>query len=105
MSLLGMEVILPGALLACGCWLGYVLVRRSRSHRRDRADEGPAASPREMRLPLRGIPEEGIGVGDAVKRVTDAFRIKPCNGCDRRRQVLNRWVIKSSERSSRGQRP
>ena len=50
----------------------------------------------EMRVPLRGIPEEGIGVGDLVKRVTDIFRIKPCDGCERRRQVLNRWVIKGS---------
>ncbi len=50
----------------------------------------------EVRMPFKGIPEEGIGVGDLVKRVTDVFRIKPCNGCEKRRKVLNRWVIKGS---------
>jgi hypothetical protein len=72
------------------------------SSRRQRAAEAPASETRhEMRVPLRGIPEEGIGVGDAVKRVTAVFGIKPCNGCEKRRKVLNRWVIKGS-RGERG---
>ena len=69
------------------------------------ADEAPASGSRhEMRSPLRGIPEEGIGVGDAVKRITSAFGITPCNGCEKRRKVLNRWIMKGSrsEHNRRG---
>ena len=61
-----------------------------------------AASRHEMRLPIPGIPQAGIGVGDLVKRVTDAFGIKACRGCERRRQVLNRWVIKGSRGTGSG---
>lgn len=55
----------------------------------------------EVRLPLPGIPQEGIGVGDLIKRMTDVLHIKPCRGCERRRQVLNRWVIKGPRGTSR----
>jgi peroxiredoxin len=61
-----------------------------------------AASMREVRIPIPGIPQDGIGVGDLVKRVTDAFGIKACRGCERRRLVLNRWVIKGSRRKVSG---
>jgi peroxiredoxin len=57
---------------------------------------GAEEASREVRVPIRGIPQEGIGVGDLVKRMTDAMGIKACRGCERRRQVLNRWVIKGS---------
>ena len=65
-----------------------------------------AAAPRhqamhEVRLPVPGIPQEGIGVGDLIRRMTDVLHIKPCRGCERRRQVLNRWVIKGSRNTSR----
>lgn len=50
----------------------------------------------EIRLPIRTIPQGGVGVGDLVKRVTEAVGIKACRGCERRRQALNRWVIKGS---------
>lgn len=82
------------AVLALGA-VAYPLL-----HRGSRRGQGVTAAKHEMRIPVRGIPEEGIGVGDAVKRVTDAFRIKPCNGCERRRNVLNRWVIKGNARPS-----
>jgi peroxiredoxin len=57
---------------------------------------GRAAVKREFRLPFAGVPEEGIGVGDLVKRMTDVLHIKPCRGCEDRRQSWNRWVIKGS---------
>jgi peroxiredoxin len=53
---------------------------------------------REVRIPVRGIPDGGVGVGDLVKRMTDAMGIKACRGCERRRRILNRWVIKGSRR-------
>ena len=30
------------------------------------------------------------GIGDVVKRVTDAFGVKPCGRCNQRRATLNR---------------
>jgi len=50
----------------------------------------------EIKIPLRLIPAEGIGVGDLIKRATDAIGMKACHGCERRRQVFNRWVVKGS---------
>lgn len=37
--------------------------------------------------------EQGVGVGDLVAKLTKAFGIKPCSGCEQRRQVLNRLRI------------
>jgi hypothetical protein len=45
----------------------------------------------QVRLP-GFIPDEEIGLGDVIKRVTYAVGIKPCGGCERRAAVLNRWV-------------
>lgn len=57
-----------------------------------------------MRLPNQSEPverssfsieapvDEEIGLGDMVKRVTQKMGIKTCSGCERRAQVLNRWV-------------
>jgi hypothetical protein len=46
------------------------------------------------RVTLPGfITDEEIGLGDVVKRVTTAFGIKPCGGCERRAAALNRWVV------------
>jgi hypothetical protein len=44
-----------------------------------------------VRLPGFLIKKE-IGLGDAVKRVTYGFGIKPCGSCDRRAAALNRWM-------------
>jgi hypothetical protein len=50
--------------------------------------------PHRVRLPGFLIEEEKeIGLGDIVKRVTTAFGIKPCGGCERRAAALNRWVV------------
>lgn len=34
--------------------------------------------------------ETDTGVGDTVKRVTSAIGIKPCGGCQKRAEVLNK---------------
>jgi hypothetical protein len=34
-----------------------------------------------------------IGLGDVVKRVTTAVGVRPCGGCNKRAQALNRWVV------------
>jgi hypothetical protein len=31
------------------------------------------------------------GLGDTVKRATNALGLKTCGGCQRRREALNRW--------------
>lgn len=97
MSAMVWAIAISSVLVVCAGGLAYLLVRR-----RSRGRQHVTAAKHEMHLPVRGIPVEGIGVGDAVKRVTDAFRIKPCNGCERRRTVLNRWVIKGKARPSDG---
>jgi hypothetical protein len=56
----------------------------------DRREESQA-QPHRVRLPGFLIEEE-IGLGDAVKRVTYAMGIKPCGGCEKRADALNRWV-------------
>jgi hypothetical protein len=38
------------------------------------------------------VHDEDIGLGEAVKRVTYAFGIKPCGGCEARAAVMNRWL-------------
>lgn len=47
--------------------------------------------PHRVRLPGFLIEHE-IGLGDAIKRVTDAMGIQPCEGCQRRAAALNRWM-------------
>jgi hypothetical protein len=49
-------------------------------------------SPRRVRLP-GFIKDEEVGLGDAVKRVTYAFGLKPCGGCEQRAAALNRWMV------------
>ncbi len=44
-----------------------------------------------VRLPGFLIEEE-IGLGDAIKRVSYAMGIKPCQGCEKRAAALNRWM-------------
>ncbi len=46
----------------------------------------------EVRLP-GFINDENVGLGDAVKRVTLAFGIRPCGGCEGRATRLNRWLV------------
>lgn len=50
------------------------------------------AHPNRVRLP-GFIVEDEIGLGDVIKRATSALGIKPCGGCQRRADRLNRWVV------------
>ena len=49
-------------------------------------------SPLRVRLP-GFIQDEEIGLGDTIKRVTYAFGLQPCGGCEQRATALNRWVV------------
>lgn len=47
-----------------------------------------------MRVRLPGfIKDEEVGLGDAIKRVTYAFGIRGCGGCEQRAAALNRWMV------------
>lgn len=48
--------------------------------------------PHVVRLP-GFVGDEDIGLGDAIKKATYAFGIKPCGGCNRRAAALNRWLV------------
>jgi hypothetical protein len=45
----------------------------------------------QVRLP-RFIVHEPVGLGQVVKRVTSAAGVKPCAGCERRAERLDRWL-------------
>jgi hypothetical protein len=47
--------------------------------------------PHRVRLPGFLI-EEDVGLGDIVKRATSYIGVKPCGGCRRRADALNRWM-------------
>jgi hypothetical protein len=53
--------------------------------------EEPQPRPYRVRLP-GFLVEEEIGLGDVIKRMTYAFGIKPCGGCEKRAAALNRWM-------------
>ena len=39
------------------------------------------------------------GLGDVVKNITSAVGIKPCGGCQKRREAMNRWTRRRREQS------
>lgn len=49
-------------------------------------------TPFRVRLP-GFIKDEEIGLGDTIKRVTYAFGLTPCGGCEQRATALNRWMV------------
>lgn len=56
--------------------------------------DGPnetTSSHHKVRLPGFLIEDE-IGLGDVIKRATSAIGIRPCTGCQRRAEKLNRWM-------------
>ena len=64
--------------------------------RNDQLDEN---NPQPYRVSLPGfITETDVGLGDVIKRVTSAFGIRPCGGCERRAAALNRWFVFSGRR-------
>ena len=51
-------------------------------------DDGQA-----FRVRLPGfVTDEEIGLGDVIKRGTSRVGIRPCAGCGRRAEALNRWM-------------
>jgi hypothetical protein len=56
-------------------------------------------SPHRVRLP-GFITDEEIGLGDVIKRTTSYFAIRPCGGCNRRADALNRWLVITGRRSN-----
>lgn len=48
--------------------------------------------PYRVRLP-GFIGDEDVGLGDAIKHATSTIGIRPCGGCARRAEVLNRWLV------------
>jgi hypothetical protein len=50
------------------------------------------SQPYKIRLPAF-ITSEDVGLGDVLKRATATFGIKPCGGCQRRADVLNRQFV------------
>ena len=53
-----------------------------------------------MRLPEQAGPvirvpmpvKREIGLGDALRGITERFGLAPCGGCRHRAEVLNRWL-------------
>ena len=57
------------------------------------SEERKKGAHRSHRVRLPGfLIEEDIGLGDVIKHMTYAIGIKPCNGCQRRATILNRWM-------------
>jgi len=52
----------------------------------------------KVRLP-GFITDEEIGLGDVIKRTTSYFGIPPCEGCGRRADALNHWLVFTNQRS------
>jgi hypothetical protein len=56
---------------------------------------------RPFRVRLPGfLVEDETGLGDVIKRVTAAVGVRPCGGCERRAQSLNRRVVFTEARPS-----
>jgi hypothetical protein len=45
------------------------------------------------------ITGEEIGLGDVIKRATSYIGIRPCGGCRRRADALNRWMVFTNRES------
>jgi hypothetical protein len=52
------------------------------------------SEPHRVRLP-GFIVEREVGLGDAITRIAYTAGLRPCDGCQRRAAMLNRWVILS----------
>jgi hypothetical protein len=62
-------------------------------------DENRDVEQQNYRVRLPGfVGDEDIGLGDAIKRVTLAFGIRPCGGCERRASALNRRFVITGRR-------
>jgi peroxiredoxin len=89
----GADRVLPLALDLAGPDAGGLEGETSEPQPGEAAAAGPKP-PHRLRLP-RFLLKREIGLGDLIKRITSAFGIKPCVGCERRAAVLNRWMVLS----------
>jgi hypothetical protein len=64
--------------------------------------EEDGAAKFHIRLP-GFVSDQQIGLGDVVKRATSAVGIRPCGGCVRRAQALNRLIMFSGRRERKVQ--
>lgn len=56
-----------------------------------KVDETKRPEPPRLRLP-GFVREEAIGLGDVISRTAAAIGVRPCGGCARRAEALNRWI-------------
>lgn len=60
-------------------------------------DRRREAGPRRIRLP-GFVRDEDIGLGEVIKRATTSTGIRPCTGCAKRAEALNRRVVFTGRR-------
>jgi hypothetical protein len=66
----------------------------------DRPASG-TSEPQGWAVTLPGfILDSDVGLGDAMKRLTYRMGVKPCRGCQRRAEALNRRIILRQRRST-----
>ena len=64
----------------------------------DSSDNGEKRGRQRYRVRLPTfVTDDEIGLGDAIKRVTSRFGIRPCGGCQRRAAALNQWLMFSGK--------
>jgi len=72
----------------------------SKKMKRDRSANPNESDSPDHRVRMPGfITDEEIGLGDVIKRTTSYFGIKPCGGCVRRAEALNRWLVFTGPKS------
>jgi peroxiredoxin len=91
----GADRTLALALELAGLEPGALEAAQSAPQHSGHGGEGPRTeTPQPHRVNLPGfLVKHDIGLGDVIKRITSAFGIKPCVGCERRAGVLNRWMV------------
>lgn len=63
----------------------------------DQREPVETSHPHRVRLP-GFISDEDVGLGDMAKRATSSVGLRPCGGCERRAELLNRWMVFSGRR-------
>jgi hypothetical protein len=58
---------------------------------RDQAEDRQAVPRQPLSIPVPGL-DRTMGLGDAAKRLTAAFGVKPCGGCKKRAEAMNERV-------------
>ena len=47
---------------------------------------------KRITINTRGVLKKSIGLGDAIKKMTNSVGIKPCEACNKRAQKLNEMI-------------